>query len=291
MKSLRRIVLLLIVPLAACNDPTSHAPPVAKPVATPVAQTTPTPVTEVIAPKPVEATKPVAVVTPVVEIPKTFDAAMAEGKALAQKGDAATAKLMFVAAAKLSPKQAAPHVELARLAIAAKDKAVAVNEAQKAVNRAPESSQAFNTLGRAELLRFAYDKAEVAFRQAAELDATNGWAWNNLGLVMLDQKRYQEAADAFASATALPTAEGYMFNNLGTALEQLDQLDDARVAFEAGGKLGSKEAVASRKRLEGVKTIAIVTPTKKVVPTEKTYTPTDEGEMPKVEEPKPTSTL
>ena len=33
-----------------------------------------------------------------------------------------------------------------------------------------------------------------------------------------------------------------MFNNLGTALEHLDQLDDARMAYEAGGKLGSKEA-------------------------------------------------
>ena len=53
-------------------------------------------------------------------------------------------------------------------------------------------------------------------------------------------------------ATAKPNATGFMWNNLGTAYEQLDQLDDARVAFEAGGKLGSKEAVASRKRLEGV---------------------------------------
>jgi hypothetical protein len=48
-----------------------------------------------------------------------------------------------------------------------------------------------------------------------------------------------------------------MFNNLGTALEQLDNLDDARVAYESGGTLGSKEAASSRKRLEGVDSIAI----------------------------------
>jgi hypothetical protein len=48
-----------------------------------------------------------------------------------------------------------------------------------------------------------------------------------------------------------------MFNNLGTALEQLDRLDEARVAYEAGGKLGSTVAMASRKRLEGVTSIAI----------------------------------
>ena len=49
-----------------------------------------------------------------------------------------------------------------------------------------------------------------------------------------------------------------MWNNLGTAYEQLGQLDDARTAFESGGKLGSREALASRKRLEGVKTIVVM---------------------------------
>jgi hypothetical protein len=49
-----------------------------------------------------------------------------------------------------------------------------------------------------------------------------------------------------------------MFNNLGLAHEQLDQLDEARVAFESGGKLGSAEASASRKRLEGVKSIVVM---------------------------------
>jgi hypothetical protein len=48
-----------------------------------------------------------------------------------------------------------------------------------------------------------------------------------------------------------------MFNNLGTALEQLDRLDEAREAYEQGGKLGSVVAAASRKRLEGVDSIAI----------------------------------
>ncbi|HEX7702007.1 MAG TPA: hypothetical protein VF403_14825, partial [Kofleriaceae bacterium] len=46
--------------------------------------------------------------------------------------------------------------------------------------------------------------------------------------------------------------------NLGTALEHLDRLEEARVAYEGGGKLGSKEASSSHKRLEGVKSIAIV---------------------------------
>src|SRR5262249_32641701 len=75
-------------------------------------------------------------------------------------------------------------------------------------------------------------------------------------------KQYKEAVDALVEATSRKGAEGYMFNNLGTAYEQLDQLDDARTAFEKGGAMGSKEATASRKRLEGVKTTVGIKDTK-----------------------------
>lgn len=83
------------------------------------------------------------------------------------------------------------------------------------------------------------------------------FAWNNLGYTELLLEKYEDAAEHLAEATRRSGATGYMFNNLGTALEHLDRLDEARAAYEAAGKLGSKEAVASRKRLEGVKTIAI----------------------------------
>src|SRR6185503_7721497 len=96
------------------------------------------------------------------------------------------------------------------------------------------------------------------FRKATELNADNVWAWNNLGFAHLQLKHYQDAVDALTEATSRKGAEGYMWNNLGTAYEQLGQLDDARTAFENGGKLGSKEALASRKRLEGVKTIVVM---------------------------------
>ena len=72
-----------------------------------------------------------------------------------------------------------------------------------------------------------------------------------------ETKHYDAALVALAEATGRPTATGYMWNNLGTALEQLGRLDEAREAYEKGGTLGSVPAVASRKRLEGVKTIAI----------------------------------
>jgi len=191
-------------------------------------------------------------------VPTTYSETLAQGKAAAAKGDNAHARELFEAAIKLDRKAVEPHIELSRVFIAMGERHLAVAAANKAIKLAPESSQAYNTLGRAELARFSYDDAIAAFHKAVELKADNVWAWNNLGFTHLQLKHYQEAVDALVEATGHKGAEGYMWNNLGTAYEQLGQLDDARGAFEAGGKLGSKEALASRKRLEGVKAIIVV---------------------------------
>src|SRR5262249_7349993 len=141
--------------------------------------------------------------------------------------------------------------------IATNEKGKAIASAKQATKLAPLSSQAWNTKGRAELNAHNYDNAVEAFSKACDLNQDNAFAWNNLGYTELLLKQYADAAEHLGQATSLSGATGYMFNNLGTALEHLDRLDEARTAYEAGGKLGSKEAVASRKRLEGVKTIAI----------------------------------
>ena len=190
-------------------------------------------------------------------IPGTFAECMKLGKELAVSKDHARARELFEAAAKLDRKAAAPHVELARSYIDKAERALAIRHAKKAVKLAPESSQAYNTLGRAELLRHDYDGAELAFRQATELDKDNVWAWNNLGLVYLTEKNYAEAVNALVEATSHKGALAYMWNNLGSAYEQLDQLDDARDAFDSGAKLGSVAAKESRKRLDGVESIKI----------------------------------
>ncbi|MEO8844107.1 MAG: tetratricopeptide repeat protein [Kofleriaceae bacterium] len=209
--------------------------------------------------------QPVAVVPvepkalePALVMPTKFDDAIEQGRALASKGDTANAKLMFEAAIKLDKKRGEPHMELAKLYISSGERGLAMAAANKAVKLTPLSSQAWNTKGRAELNRFAYDDAIEAFTKATELNEDNVWAWNNLGYTELQLKKYEEAAAHLGEATTKAGATGYMFNNLGTALEHLDRLDDARVAYEGGGKLGSKEASSSRKRLEGVKSIAII---------------------------------
>lgn len=210
--------------------------------------------------------------------PSTYDEALARGRALATDGDTVSAKAMFETAVRFDNKRAEPHIELARLYIAANQRSSAIAEANKAVKLAPVSSQAWNTKGRAELNRFAYDDAIEAFSNAVEIDAGNVWAWNNLGYAELQLRRYDQAAEHLAEATSRPGATGYMFNNLGIALEQLDRLDEARVAFDAGSKLGSKEALSSRKRLEGVKSIALFLPTAHSEWIEGTPDPTDDAD-------------
>jgi superkiller protein 3 len=178
------------------------------------------------------------------------------------------------------------QIELARQYIAANERGKAISAANKAIKLAPNSSQAWNTKGRAELNAKNYDNAIEAFTKAVELNKDNAFAWNNLGYTELLLKHYEDAAEHLIEATTKQDATGYMFNNLGTALEHLDKLDDARMAYEAGGKLGSKEAASSRKRLEGVDSIEVVA--KSTEPTVQTYDVNDEVPEPDgstVEEP------
>lgn len=255
MMSLKRVFYVALVSMGACGekskpiDFTNYVPKVSEHIA------------HVEAPTPHER---IQVVTPPVvadaAVPTTFEDALAQGRALLHKGDTASAKSMLEAAVQLDGNRAEPHIELARLYISTGERSRAMAAANRAVKLAPQSSLAWNTKGRAELHRFSYDDAVEAFSNAIELNPDNVWAWNNLGYTELLLKRYEEAAQHLVEATSRPGATGYMFNNLGTALEQLDRLDEARAAFEAGGQLGSNEALASRKRLEGVQSVAMFLP-------------------------------
>jgi Flp pilus assembly protein TadD len=252
MKSIKRSMFCaLLFSVAACgSDSTQRVDPMSLMPKLPVER-------QQVMPVAANSDQPKAI-EPAIVMPTKFDDAIEQGRALASKSDNANAKLMFEAAIKLDKKRAEPHMELAKLYITSGERGLAMAAANKAVKLAPLSSQAWNTKGRAELNRFAYDDAIEAFTKATELNKDNVWAWNNLGYTELQLKKYEEAAAHLGEATTKAGATGYMFNNLGTALEHLDRLEEARVAYEGGGKLGSKEASSSRKRLEGVKSIAIV---------------------------------
>ncbi len=253
--SLKTVLFAMVVSVSACGDRVSPSPTETSHPAPPKQGGASDPVAEVPQVPKAEFGK-----APIVEIamPTKYVDIIKLANELVAKGEHPRARELFEAAAKLDKKQAEPHIELARSYITTGDRALAIKAANKAVKLAPESSQAYNTLGRAELLRHGYEDALIAFRQATELNADNAWAWNNLGYTNLLLKRYQDAADALVEATSRKGATAFMWNNLGTAYEHLDELDDARVAFETGGKLGSSQAKASRKRLDGVDSIIVM---------------------------------
>ncbi len=249
----RSILFALVLPAAACggdrdtsvqttqSDPFKWEPKTQLPVEKPAhVEETPKPIAEIPVP-----------------VPTKNDEALALGRELLAKQKYGDAKEMLEAAIKLDKKKAEPHIEMARMYIALGERGKSIASAKQAIKLAPLSSQAWNTKGRAELNAHNYDNAIEAFSKAVDLNQDNVFAWNNLGYTELLLKQYEDAAEHLAEATSRSGATAYMFNNLGTALEHLDRLDDARTAYDAGGKLGSKEAAASRKRLEGVKTIAI----------------------------------
>jgi tetratricopeptide (TPR) repeat protein len=274
----RSILFALVLPAAACGgdretkavseNPFAWEPKVSAPATS-----------ESESPVVGEQPKVVEVVKP---LPTKYDEALAIGRELLAKGSYGDAKEMLQAAIKLDTKKAEPHIEMARMYIALNERSKSIASAKQAIKLAPLSSQAWNTKGRAELNAHNYDNAIAAFSEAVELNQDNVFAWNNLGYTELLLKQYEDAAEHLMEATSRNGATGYMFNNLGTALEHLDRLDDARVAYEAGGKLGSKEAASSRKRLEGVTSIAVAKvdePEVEAKDTAKEYDLTDEGDI------------
>ncbi len=212
----------------------------------------------IITPAPVVTVeKPVTVekVEPALPPPATYAEAMHRAQDLSDKGDHPGAIDALLAAVKLAPKSAAPHVELARLYLADGKIPVARKHALRATKLNPAWSGAWNTLGRVEMADGKLDDARGAFQTAIESNEDNAFAWNNMGLTYIYVEQWQDAADALDHAVAVKDAPAYMWNNLGVAYEHLDRLDEARHAYDQSAAAGSDAGKKSRARLEGVKSI------------------------------------
>jgi tetratricopeptide (TPR) repeat protein len=131
----------------------------------------------------------------------------------------------------------------------------ALRLAKVAVLRTPKRSNAWNVLGRAQLVVGKRKDAIASFEKAVELNQRSSYARNNLGLALIYDKRYEEAVDSLEQAVELEPVEGYMWNNLGMAYEQLDRLDDARDAYDKAVAMESDRAGDSLSRLKGVKSV------------------------------------
>jgi Tfp pilus assembly protein PilF len=146
-------------------------------------------------------------------------------------------------------------VDEARDAITAGELQRGLKLAKAAVQKAPNRSSAWNTLGRAQLKLGARKQAIESFRKAVELNPTSSYAENNLGLALIYEGKFDEAVDALEEAVELEPVEGFMWNNLGMAYEHLDRLEEARDAYQRAAEAKAPNAAKNLARLTGVKTI------------------------------------
>jgi tetratricopeptide (TPR) repeat protein len=209
------------------------------------------------------AVAPVKKPDPIV-VPDSYAERVKLARKLADSGKLDDAEDVYEKAIEADRKQATPHIEIARLRLKQGDAIGARKHAEQGVKLAPESSYAWNTMGRVELMDADAEAAIDAFVKATDLDENNIYAWNNLGLALTQVGRFDEAATAIEHATDSDKAEPYMWHNLGLAYEHGDRLEEARVAYKMGAKKGSDGCKQELARLDGKTTgnTAKIDPTK-----------------------------
>lgn len=96
----------------------------------------------------------------------------------------------------------------------------------------PESSAAWNNLGKALTEQKKFDEALAACRKALALDPQNGAAWKNLGNALRGQMKSNDALQAYRKAIALDPNDGPAWNNLGNTFIAVGRFAEATEAFQ-----------------------------------------------------------
>ena len=181
----------------------------------------------------------------------SFSDLVRKGRALVRKRAYTAAIEQFELALDEKPRSSRALIDAARAYIKLGKAGKARPLAKKAVKLVPNSSYAWNTLGRVELLDHKFDAAAAGFKRAIDVNENNLYAWNNLGLTYIKAKMLDEAVIALKKATSIDNhPKAYMWNNLATAYEQLKNYTEARAAYEKAVSLGSHSARRSLKRLD-----------------------------------------
>lgn len=82
-----------------------------------------------------------------------------------------------------------------------------------------------------------YDKAEQAYRKAAEVNPYSPVLFNNLGFAQFKQEKYQEANRNYHRSIELDSTYALTYNNLGLMLMRQGELDTALVLFHKANRL------------------------------------------------------
>lgn len=134
----------------------------------------------------------------------------------------------FLAANELS---APGRYLLARLLLAERKPADALQEFTRAAHEEPPSSDDLLQVSRAYVLLNGYPDAQKWLERAVALDPANEEAWYSLGRVRYTNQEFAKALDAYVEALKLAPRDVRAENNRGLALDALNRTDEAMAAF------------------------------------------------------------
>ncbi len=120
---------------------------------------------------------------------------------------------------------------LARLLLAERKPADALQEFTRAARIEPPSSDDLLQVSRAYVLLNGYPDAQKWLERAVALNPANEEAWYSLGRVRYTNQQFTGALDAYAEALKLAPRDVRAENNRGLALDALNRTDDAVAAF------------------------------------------------------------
>ena len=103
----------------------------------------------------------------------------------------------------------------------------AIAQYQKALNIAPDYSEAHNDLGLALFQKGQVGEAIAHYEQALKTSPSNTEAHVNLGNALVQQGRLDEAVAHYLTALAIQPRNGKIYSNIGNALFQQGKLDEA----------------------------------------------------------------
>ena len=139
------------------------------------------------------------------------------------------------AAAKLEPRDATTHDSMARLWRAWGLSGLGLGAAHRAVSYAPESPQAWNTLGTLLQAVGWHDHAREAYETALTFDADAAYALNNLCYLSFVQQDFAGAIDSCTAATKSDPTLVEAYNNLALVYFATNEDERARDALVASG--------------------------------------------------------
>jgi tetratricopeptide (TPR) repeat protein len=102
---------------------------------------------------------------------------------------------------------------------------------QETVEKYPDSSLAWDTLGRMAGPMGRFQQAEQALQRSLELTPNTGDVWFNLGMLRLHQRKYEEALTAFRTAARLKPTDAQIHCKMGACLAGKGDRSGAAAAY------------------------------------------------------------